>query len=98
MRSSSPSPSLQSFYSLQPQGKVLKFCWISILLFTSLPANCLANDDLRNDNEITLFSFSRLTELKLEGLIDCKESWEHIEDIERVFCCRRTDILGVVLS
>ncbi|KAM7010194.1 arachidonate 12-lipoxygenase, 12R-type-like [Tautogolabrus adspersus] len=33
-----------------------------------------------------------LAELKLEGLADCTERWTDIEDVNRVFCCKRTDI------
>uniref|UniRef100_UPI0037E72444 polyunsaturated fatty acid lipoxygenase ALOX15B-like n=1 Tax=Semicossyphus pulcher TaxID=241346 RepID=UPI0037E72444 len=43
----------------------------------------------------TEFSFTAaagLAELKLKGLADCKERWTDIEDINRVFCCKRTDI------
>ncbi|XP_074544157.1 polyunsaturated fatty acid lipoxygenase ALOX15B-like [Halichoeres trimaculatus] len=43
----------------------------------------------------TEFFFSAaqgLVELKLEGLADCEEQWTDIEDINRVFCCHRTNI------
>ncbi|XP_036404185.1 hydroperoxide isomerase ALOXE3-like [Megalops cyprinoides] len=33
-----------------------------------------------------------LAELKLKGLSDCKESWSNLEDIDRVFSNKRTDI------
>uniref|UniRef100_A0A3Q2ZGV4 Lipoxygenase domain-containing protein n=1 Tax=Kryptolebias marmoratus TaxID=37003 RepID=A0A3Q2ZGV4_KRYMA len=37
-------------------------------------------------------SLSRLKELQLKGLADRKERWTNIDDIDRVFCCKRTDI------
>ncbi|KAM4584329.1 arachidonate 12-lipoxygenase, 12R-type-like [Odontesthes bonariensis] len=37
-----------------------------------------------------------LTELKLKGLADCKKSWTNIDDIDRVFCCKQTDISDYV--
>ncbi|KAM7419363.1 hypothetical protein PAMA_016473 [Pampus argenteus] len=37
-----------------------------------------------------------LTELKLKGLSDCKENWTDIDYINRVFCCKRTDISDYV--
>ncbi|XP_060914742.1 hydroperoxide isomerase ALOXE3-like [Labrus mixtus] len=33
-----------------------------------------------------------LAELKLQGLAYCTERWTDIEDVNRVFCCKRTDI------
>uniref|UniRef100_A0A673ANQ4 Hydroperoxide isomerase ALOXE3-like n=1 Tax=Sphaeramia orbicularis TaxID=375764 RepID=A0A673ANQ4_9TELE len=43
-----------------------------------------------------LFLFSRLTELKLKGLDNCKKNWTNIDDINRVFCCNRSDISDYV--
>ncbi|KAM3864529.1 arachidonate 12-lipoxygenase, 12R-type-like [Diretmus argenteus] len=37
-----------------------------------------------------------LVELKLKGLDDCKENWPDIESIDRVFCCRKTDMSDYV--
>ncbi|XP_071361256.1 hydroperoxide isomerase ALOXE3-like [Trachinotus anak] len=37
-----------------------------------------------------------LTELNLKGLDDCKERWTDIDAINRVFCCKRTDISDYV--
>lgn len=37
---------------------------------------------------------SRLTELQLKGLDDCEENWPDIGSIDRVFCCKKTDISG----
>uniref|UniRef100_A0A674P1B9 Arachidonate epidermal lipoxygenase 3 n=1 Tax=Takifugu rubripes TaxID=31033 RepID=A0A674P1B9_TAKRU len=34
----------------------------------------------------------RLTELQLKGLDDCEENWPDIDSIDRVFCCKKTDI------
>ncbi|XP_031608108.2 hydroperoxide isomerase ALOXE3-like [Oreochromis aureus] len=33
-----------------------------------------------------------LTELKLKGLDNCKKKWDNIESINRVFCCKKTEI------
>uniref|UniRef100_A0A674MAC2 Arachidonate epidermal lipoxygenase 3 n=1 Tax=Takifugu rubripes TaxID=31033 RepID=A0A674MAC2_TAKRU len=33
-----------------------------------------------------------LTELQLKGLDDCEENWPDIDSIDRVFCCKKTDI------
>ncbi|XP_028445223.1 arachidonate 5-lipoxygenase-like [Perca flavescens] len=33
-----------------------------------------------------------LTELQLKGLANCKKKWTDIDAINRVFCCKRTDI------
>ncbi|XP_024658423.2 arachidonate 12-lipoxygenase, 12R-type [Maylandia zebra] len=33
-----------------------------------------------------------LTELKLKGLDNCKEKWDNIDSINRVFCCKKTEI------
>uniref|UniRef100_A0A671X3Q8 Arachidonate lipoxygenase 3 n=1 Tax=Sparus aurata TaxID=8175 RepID=A0A671X3Q8_SPAAU len=43
--------------------------------------------------KFTQFAFTAaagLTELKLEGLADCKEKWTEIEGIDRVFWCKET--------
>lgn len=45
-----------------------------------------------------LFLLSRLAELQLKGLDDCKENWTDIDSIDRVFCCKRTAISGFVIS
>ncbi|XP_005727091.1 arachidonate 15-lipoxygenase B-like [Pundamilia nyererei] len=34
----------------------------------------------------------RLTELKLKGLDNCKKKWDNIDSINRVLCCKKTDI------
>uniref|UniRef100_A0A3B4FR53 Lipoxygenase domain-containing protein n=1 Tax=Pundamilia nyererei TaxID=303518 RepID=A0A3B4FR53_9CICH len=33
-----------------------------------------------------------LTELKLKGLDNCKKKWDNIDSINRVFCCKKTEI------
>ncbi|TWW58711.1 Hydroperoxide isomerase ALOXE3 [Takifugu flavidus] len=33
-----------------------------------------------------------LTELQLKGLDDCEENWPDIDSIDRVFCCKKTEI------
>nr|XP_046272769.1 arachidonate 12-lipoxygenase, 12R-type-like [Scatophagus argus]XP_046272778.1 arachidonate 12-lipoxygenase, 12R-type-like [Scatophagus argus]XP_046272785.1 arachidonate 12-lipoxygenase, 12R-type-like [Scatophagus argus]XP_046272795.1 arachidonate 12-lipoxygenase, 12R-type-like [Scatophagus argus] len=63
---------------------------------------------MKTDNPLSLpcevrFSFTKtteflytastgLTELQLKGLVDCKKNWTDIDDINRVFCCKRTEI------
>ncbi|XP_016534718.1 arachidonate 12-lipoxygenase, 12R-type-like [Poecilia formosa] len=45
----------------------------------------------------TEFLFTKITglaELKLKGLVDNKTNWTNIDDIDRVFCCKQTDISG----
>ncbi|XP_076583499.1 hydroperoxide isomerase ALOXE3-like [Chaetodon auriga] len=40
-----------------------------------------------------LFTVSAgLTELQLKGLAGSKENWTNIDDMKRVFCCKRTDL------
>uniref|UniRef100_A0AAX7UA20 Arachidonate 15-lipoxygenase type B n=1 Tax=Astatotilapia calliptera TaxID=8154 RepID=A0AAX7UA20_ASTCA len=42
------------------------------------------------------FSFTKTTEflytLKLKGLDNCKKKWDNIDSINRVFCCKKTEI------
>ncbi|KAM6939896.1 arachidonate 12-lipoxygenase, 12R-type-like [Xenentodon cancila] len=47
-------------------------------------------------SEFAFTAASGLTELKLKGLADCKKTWTSIDDINRVFCCKRTDISDYV--
>ena len=39
-----------------------------------------------------------MIELNLKGLDDCKENWTDLDAINRVFCCRKTDLSGTALS
>ena len=42
-----------------------------------------------------VFSRSRLIELKLDGLADCKEQWTSIDDIGKVFRHKQTALSGI---
>ncbi|TDH05409.1 hypothetical protein EPR50_G00142250 [Perca flavescens] len=48
------------------------------------------------DTEFIYTEASGLTELQLKGLADRKENWTNIDDINRVFCCKRTDLSDYV--
>ncbi|XP_067440928.1 hydroperoxide isomerase ALOXE3-like [Thunnus thynnus] len=67
-----------------------------------IPHNIKAEDPLSLPCEVR-FSFTKtveffytastgLVELNLKGLDDCKENWTDIDAINRVFCCRKTDL------
>ncbi|KAM4591360.1 polyunsaturated fatty acid lipoxygenase ALOX15B-like [Odontesthes bonariensis] len=71
-----------------------------------IPHNMKADDLLSLPCEVR-FSFTKtteflytaatgLTELKLKGLADCKNNWTNIDEIDRVFCCKRTHISDYV--
>ncbi|XP_019110861.2 arachidonate 15-lipoxygenase B-like [Larimichthys crocea] len=46
--------------------------------------------------EFRFNSVTALTELQLKGLEDCKENWTDIDGINRVFCCKQTEISDYV--
>ncbi|XP_034543074.1 hydroperoxide isomerase ALOXE3-like [Notolabrus celidotus] len=56
----------------------------------SLP--CEVRFSFTKTTEFLFTAASGLTELQLNGLADSKENWTDIEDINRVFCCKRTAI------
>ncbi|XP_061573356.1 hydroperoxide isomerase ALOXE3-like [Cololabis saira] len=60
----------------------------------SLPCEVLFS--YTKSKEFAFTVVSGLTELKLKGLSDCKKNWTNIDDINRVFCCKRTDISDYV--
>ncbi|CAJ1052383.1 hydroperoxide isomerase ALOXE3-like [Xyrichtys novacula] len=60
----------------------------------SLP--CEVRFSFTKTTEFLFTAASGLTELQLNGLADCTESWTDIEDINRVFCCKRTAISDYV--
>ncbi|XP_036407953.1 hydroperoxide isomerase ALOXE3-like [Megalops cyprinoides] len=55
-----------------------------------LPAN--VRFSFTKELEIWFTGAVGLAELKLKGLSDCKEPWRKLEDIDRVFFCRKTVI------
>ncbi|XP_035515648.1 arachidonate 12-lipoxygenase, 12R-type-like [Morone saxatilis] len=60
----------------------------------SLP--CEVRFSFTKTTEFAFTAATGLTELQLKGLDDCKENWTDIDDINRVFCCKRTDISDYV--
>ncbi|KAF1378127.1 hypothetical protein PFLUV_G00186870 [Perca fluviatilis] len=60
----------------------------------SLP--CEVRFSFTKDTEFRYTAATALAELQLKGLADCKENWTNIDDINRVFCCKRTDISDYV--
>ncbi|KAM7419361.1 hypothetical protein PAMA_016471 [Pampus argenteus] len=60
----------------------------------SLP--CEVRFSFTKTTEFLFTAATGLTELKLKGLSDCKENWTDIDSINRVFCCKRTDISDYV--
>ncbi|XP_060914323.1 polyunsaturated fatty acid lipoxygenase ALOX15B-like [Labrus mixtus] len=60
----------------------------------SLP--CEVRFSFTKTSEFLFTAASGLTELQLNGLARCKKNWTDIEDIERVFCCKRTAISDYV--
>ncbi|XP_039634347.1 arachidonate 12-lipoxygenase, 12R-type-like isoform X2 [Perca fluviatilis] len=80
------------------------YCWD--VYAEGIPHCMKATDPLSLPCEVR-FSFTKkteffytaatgLAELQLKGLADCKENWTNIDDINRVFCCKRTDISDYV--
>ncbi|XP_059196990.1 arachidonate 12-lipoxygenase, 12R-type-like [Centropristis striata] len=51
---------------------------------------------LRKDLEVVYTLQSGLLQLKLEGLANSKENWSDIDDINKVFCSRKTEIYDYV--
>ncbi|XP_040892492.1 polyunsaturated fatty acid lipoxygenase ALOX15B-like [Toxotes jaculatrix] len=60
----------------------------------SLP--CEVRFSFTKTTEFLFTASTGLTELKLKGLADCKKKWTDIDAINRVFCCKRTDISDYV--
>nr|XP_020504092.1 hydroperoxide isomerase ALOXE3-like [Labrus bergylta] len=60
----------------------------------SLP--CEVRFSFTKTSEFLFTAASGLTELQLNGLARCEKNWTDIEDIERVFCCKRTAISDYV--
>ncbi|KAM9362639.1 arachidonate 12-lipoxygenase, 12R-type-like [Symphorus nematophorus] len=80
------------------------FCWD--VYVDGIPHIMKADDPLSLPCEVR-FSFTKTTEflytlttgqteLQLKGLVDCKENWTDIDSINRVFCCKRTEISDYV--
>nr|XP_013764704.1 PREDICTED: arachidonate 12-lipoxygenase, 12R-type-like [Pundamilia nyererei] len=44
------------------------------------------------NSEFFFTASTGLTELKLKGLDNCKKKWDNIDSINRVLCCKKTDI------
>ncbi|RVE76118.1 hypothetical protein OJAV_G00005910 [Oryzias javanicus] len=61
---------------------------------TSLP--CEVQFSFTKTTEFVYTASSGLSELKLKGLDGCKKGWTNIDDIDRVFCCKQTDIADYV--
>ncbi|XP_030004877.1 hydroperoxide isomerase ALOXE3-like [Sphaeramia orbicularis] len=60
----------------------------------SLP--CEVRFSFTKTSEFAFTAAAGLTELKLKGLDNCKKNWTNIDDINRVFCCNRSDISDYV--
>ncbi|XP_042340950.1 polyunsaturated fatty acid lipoxygenase ALOX15B-like isoform X2 [Plectropomus leopardus] len=60
----------------------------------SLP--CEVRFSFTKTTEFLFTASTGLTELQLKGLSNCKKKWTNIDDINRVFCCNRTDISDYV--
>ncbi|KAM4603990.1 polyunsaturated fatty acid lipoxygenase ALOX15B-like isoform 1-T1 [Polymixia lowei] len=60
----------------------------------SLP--CEVRFSFTKATQFLLTASSGLTELKLKGLADTNEHWSSIDALEKVFCCKRTDISDYV--
>ncbi|XP_056227576.1 arachidonate 12-lipoxygenase, 12R-type-like [Seriola aureovittata] len=60
----------------------------------SLP--CEVRFSFTKTTEFFFTASAGLTELNLKGLDDCHERWADIDSINRVFCCKRTDISDYV--
>ncbi|XP_023190456.1 arachidonate 15-lipoxygenase B-like [Xiphophorus maculatus] len=60
----------------------------------SLPAE--VRFSFTKQTEFLFTANTGLAELKLKGLADKKTNWTNIDDINRVFCCRQTDISDYV--
>ncbi|XP_054897603.1 arachidonate 12-lipoxygenase, 12R-type-like [Poeciliopsis prolifica] len=60
----------------------------------SLPAE--VRFSFAKQTEFLFTTNAGLAELKLKGLADNKMNWTNIDDIDRVFCCRQSDISDYV--
>ncbi|KAF7660428.1 hypothetical protein LDENG_00282100, partial [Lucifuga dentata] len=60
----------------------------------SLP--CEVRFSFTKTTEFLYTAATGLIELKLKGLDDCEQNWTNIDDINQVFCCKRTDISDYV--
>ncbi|XP_042341738.1 polyunsaturated fatty acid lipoxygenase ALOX15B-like isoform X2 [Plectropomus leopardus] len=60
----------------------------------SLP--CEVRFSFTKTTEFFFTASTGLTELQLKGLSSCKKKWTNIDAINRVFCCKRTDISDYV--
>ncbi|XP_015247710.1 PREDICTED: arachidonate 15-lipoxygenase B-like [Cyprinodon variegatus] len=80
------------------------YCWDVYL--EGIPHCLKADDPLSLPYEVR-FSFTKqteflftakagLTELKLKGLAECKMGWTDLDAINRVFCCKQTDMSDYV--
>uniref|UniRef100_A0A672GWP3 Arachidonate 15-lipoxygenase B-like n=1 Tax=Salarias fasciatus TaxID=181472 RepID=A0A672GWP3_SALFA len=70
------------FSTRHPQGEVLKLTFLTVNLFPN---------EMQDHVNITVLLY-RLTELKLKGLVSFKKTWSNIDDINRVFCNKKTKI------
>ncbi|XP_041641068.1 arachidonate 12-lipoxygenase, 12R-type-like [Cheilinus undulatus] len=57
---------------------------------------CEVRFSFTKTTEFLFTAAAALTELQLNGLADCEERWTDIEDINRVFCCKRTALSDYV--
>ncbi|XP_059184084.1 polyunsaturated fatty acid lipoxygenase ALOX15B-like [Centropristis striata] len=80
------------------------YCW---RVYAEGIPHCLATDDLDNlphedyfssikERQLTFTLESGLIQLKLEGLANSKENWSDIDDIDKVFLFRDTNIYDYV--
>uniref|UniRef100_A0A1A7WEZ7 Arachidonate 15-lipoxygenase, type B n=3 Tax=Iconisemion striatum TaxID=60296 RepID=A0A1A7WEZ7_9TELE len=80
------------------------YCWS--VYVEGIP-HCMKADDPKSLPCEVRFSFTKnteflftattgLNELKLKGLADRKETWTHLDDINRVFCCKKTNMSDYV--
>ncbi|XP_035850116.1 polyunsaturated fatty acid lipoxygenase ALOX15B-like [Sander lucioperca] len=60
----------------------------------SLP--CEIRFSFTKTTEFPYTAATGLTELQLKGLADCKKNWTNIDDINRVFCSKQTEISDYV--
>ncbi|KAM7010195.1 arachidonate 12-lipoxygenase, 12R-type-like [Tautogolabrus adspersus] len=93
-------------YSRQQELKQRKdeYCWD---VYEEGIPHCMKADNLESlpcevrfshskASEFILTAATGLIELQLNGLARCEQNWTNIEDIERVFCCKRTAISDYV--
>ncbi|XP_041641858.1 arachidonate 12-lipoxygenase, 12R-type-like isoform X2 [Cheilinus undulatus] len=68
----------------------------SIKTENPLDLPCEVRFSFTKTTEFFFTAASGLTELQLNGLANCEKPWTDIEDINRVFCCKRTAISDYV--